>query len=75
MNQTPTLSAPQIRKQLDDWCLPESTLPTMTEVLEVQGDWNLIKEKTPEYYWPVIDDRLALVKSYLTPPNEACEGL
>ncbi|MEM9805758.1 MAG: hypothetical protein AAF959_10805 [Cyanobacteria bacterium P01_D01_bin.56] len=63
MNQTPTLSAPQIRKQLDDWCIPNSILPSKTKLLEIQGDWNLIKEKTPQWYWGVIEDRLALVKS------------
>ncbi|ESA37852.1 hypothetical protein N836_35115 [Leptolyngbya sp. Heron Island J] len=57
------MNASQIRQQLDDWNAPGATLPTETEVEELQQTWDAIKPRIPESYWPIIYDRFSLVRS------------
>ena len=65
-----TQTAPEIRSQLDDWLWVLSIDPTATlpaaDVAMLRTAWAALKPKLPEAYRPIIDDRLALLDSYLS---------
>jgi len=63
------MTAPQIRATLDDWLWELSRDRTQTpppaQLAQLRQAWEVLSPKLPEYYRPVIDDRIALVDSYL----------
>ena len=63
------MTAPEIRKQLDAWLWllsrDRTQTPPPAQLAQLRQAWAVLSPKLPEYYRPVIDDRIALVDSYL----------
>jgi len=64
------MTAPQIRATLDAWLWELSRDRTQTpppaQLAQLRQAWESLSPQLPEYYRPVIDDRLALVDSYIS---------
>lgn len=62
------MTAPEIRSQLDNWLWELSTTrtaPQSDQLAQLRQAWAELSTQLPEYYRPIIDDRMALVDSYL----------
>jgi len=64
------MTAPEIRATLDNWLWELSRdrahTPPPAQLAQLRQAWAALRPKLPEYYRPVIDDRLALVDSYIS---------
>ena len=64
------MTAPEIRSQLDDWLWELSRDRTHTPPLEalalLREAWESLRPQLPQDYRPIIDDRLAMVDSYIS---------
>jgi len=62
------MTAPQIRATLDAWLWllsrDRTQTPPPAQLAQLRQAWAELSPQLPEYYRPVIDDRLALVDSY-----------
>ena len=63
------MTAPEIRATLDNWLWELSRDRTHTpppdQLDQLRQSWAALRPKLPDSYRPIIDDRMALVDSYL----------
>ena len=52
-----------IRRRLEDYTAPGSAPPPPREWEALKRAWQGIKPAVHQDYWPIIDDRIALVES------------
>ena len=64
------MQAPQIRATLDAWLWELSrdrtATPPPAQLAQLRQSWAALRPQLPASYRPIIDDRLALVDSYIS---------